>query len=146
MRSPHCLLLSKLKRPKLPQSLFIRKMLEQKGEPTQSISTLCTMSGQEKKNLKIKMKWSGIAALVADKIQSPCGVWGILLKAGQTRANASSSRWTWQSALTTDGPTRAISNQEGASFQGQNSHLENVLLPKLKGSGLCAWVQQNETK
>lgn len=31
----------------------------------------------------------------------------------------------------TDGPTRAISGQEGASFQSQNSPLESVLLPAL---------------
>lgn len=59
----------------------------------------------------------------------PSGVWAILLEAGQTRANASHGRWTWQSALKIDGPTRAISYQERASFQSQNSPLENVILP-----------------
>lgn len=56
------------------------------------------------------------------------GIWAILLTASQSRANASNSAWTWQSALQTDGPTRVISNQEGASFQSQLL-VKNVLQP-----------------
>lgn len=112
-------------------------VLEWKGEPRQSVSSICANLDQKKKTRSWMALQHGQPAIV-----NSSGKWAILLKASQSRANASNSAWTWQSALQTDGPTTVISNQEGASFQSQ-LHVRKCspttpFYPKLKGCGL--WV------
>lgn len=102
-------------------------ILEWNGEPTQGVNTLCVKL--DKKKEKENTKLSGIAALVASKRQPPVEYKPSSSRQVKPGLNASNGSWTWQSALTTDGPTGAISDQEGAFFPSQNSPLENVLLP-----------------
>lgn len=103
---------------------------------------------QTKKKLKKTQNWMALQHWQPAKDNSS-GMWAILLTASQSRANASNSAWTWQSALQTDGPTRVISNQEGASFQSQLL-VKNVLQPVpfiLNWKDVAyEWFQSEETK